>query len=135
MVYLDKMYEALTAYRHSNLYGAETGIFHANLVNTMATDALAPSITQSSAAMILVVYDKQIPIAHGEGVPLPLQTKCHEMMVNANISWSFIEKILVCKKIIAFSKGQHGIGISNNCIEYCFQPSLMILWWLPSFYL
>ena len=38
----------------------------------MAVDALAPSIARSSAAMVLIMWDKWATVMHGEGFQLPV---------------------------------------------------------------
>ena len=42
-----------------NPSGAEAGIFRKIYVNTMAADVLAPGVARSSAAMVLIIQDKQ----------------------------------------------------------------------------
>ena len=42
-----------------NHFGTENGIFQDSLVNTLATDALAPFVTRPSAAMLKIMQDKQ----------------------------------------------------------------------------
>ena len=49
-----------------NPSGDETRIFWKNKVNIIATVALAPCITRSSAAMTLAVHYKQVFVFHGE---------------------------------------------------------------------
>ena len=41
-----------------NPFGAETRMFEANLINAMAADDLAPSITGLPATMVLTMHDK-----------------------------------------------------------------------------
>ena len=55
--------------------GAKDGIFWKNQVNTKAADALATYVARSSAAMVLTVYNTEIPVFHQEGIqwPLPFQ--------------------------------------------------------------
>ena len=42
-------------------FGMETSIFHDNQVNTMAVDALAPSIAISPEAMKVITWDNRGP--------------------------------------------------------------------------
>ena len=49
-----------------NPCGADAGIFRDNFVSTMAVDALAPCVARSSTAMLLIMWDKQIPTIHRE---------------------------------------------------------------------
>ena len=44
--------------------GAETGIFQENYVSTMGADALAPSVTRSSATMLLTMQDEEFLVFH-----------------------------------------------------------------------
>ena len=50
-----------------NPSAAETRIFQVNSINTMAADALAPSVSRSSATVVLIVWLWWI-----EKKPLPL---------------------------------------------------------------
>ena len=43
-----------------NLFGAESGIFRANLVNTFVADAPAPSVARVSPAMVLIIGVRQV---------------------------------------------------------------------------
>ena len=43
---------------HINPSGAKTGISHANYVNPMAADALAPCVARPSTDMGLILWDK-----------------------------------------------------------------------------
>ena len=47
-----------------------------SLVNTIAADALAPSVARTSATMLLILHTKQILVFHEEGFqpPAPPQT-------------------------------------------------------------
>ena len=55
-----------------NLRGAEIVIFWDNQVNTIAADALATCVARSSAAMILIMQDKQVLVIHEERFQLPV---------------------------------------------------------------
>ena len=44
-----------------NAFDAEVEIFWDNYVNAMAVDALAPCIIRPSAAIVLTVYEQEIP--------------------------------------------------------------------------
>ena len=42
-----------------------------NYVNIMYADSLAPCVARTSAAMILIIYDRQVPVLLEEEFPLP----------------------------------------------------------------
>ena len=75
-----------------NSFGTETGIFHKGLVNTMAADGLAPYVTRSSAAMILIMQDKHIHVFHKEGFQLPLPPNCWKMRGKCTYNFKSSEK-------------------------------------------
>ena len=50
----------------------ETSIFHDNQVNTMAVDALAPSIARSPEAMKVITWDNRFFMFHREGSQQPV---------------------------------------------------------------
>ena len=68
-----------------NASGAETKIFSDNLVNIMDADALAPSVSRTSATMVWNKQDKQVFVFHKEGFQLPVPYQCWEMIDNSNI--------------------------------------------------
>ena len=68
-----------------NLYGAEPEIFQEKLVTTMAVDDLAPSITWSSAAIVLNLYDNQLRAFHEEKFQLNVPNKCFEIIENTSV--------------------------------------------------
>ena len=70
--------------------GAETNIFQRNYINTMADDDLATQGTRSSAAMVLIMYDKQVLVPHLEGF-VCLCHLCQEMKENANTFLCFFK--------------------------------------------
>ena len=67
MYYIEYLY---SHQRLINYFGAETGIFLGNYVNTMAADALATCVARSSATMVLTTQDKQVLVFHEEGLQL-----------------------------------------------------------------
>ena len=68
-----------------NPSGTEVKIFHANYVNIMADDALAPSITRSSAAMVLTEKGKQVLDIHEGRIQLTKPSVWEEILEIAKI--------------------------------------------------
>ena len=56
-----------------DLFGVEIGIFHENYVNNMATDALAPGVAMTSAAMVMTMHDKEVLVFHEGGFQLSIK--------------------------------------------------------------
>ena len=59
----------------------------------MAADALAPCVTKSSAAMVLIMQDEHVLVFHEEGFQQPAPSPFWEMMENVNISLCFCIEI------------------------------------------
>ena len=68
-----------------NPFGAELGMFRDNSLNIITSDALAPCITRSSAAVVLTAQDKQVLVFLGGGFQWPGSSWCWEMVENANM--------------------------------------------------
>ena len=77
-----------------NSFGADTRMFHADYVNTMAADALAPCVARASAATVLTLYDKLVLAFHEEGFQLPAHSLCQEMIKNVIIFLCFQQNSL-----------------------------------------
>ena len=69
-------------------------MFQDSLVNTMAADALAPSLARSSAAIVLTMQDGRVLVFHEEGFQLPVASQCWEMMENVDVFSYFLKWIL-----------------------------------------
>ena len=57
-------------------YGTNTGTFWNNKVNTMATDAMAPCVTRSSATTVLTLQCKCSLVFYKEEFQLPASSQC-----------------------------------------------------------
>ena len=51
-------------------------IFWEIYVNTMAADALAPGITETSATMVLTLQEKHVLVLYEKGLQLPVSYQC-----------------------------------------------------------
>ena len=63
-----------------NLFGAETRIFWDCLVSFMAPDALAPCVTRTSAAMIVILCNADFVDFRGSDFKQPVTFQCCGMM-------------------------------------------------------
>ena len=59
----------------------------------MASDAMAPNITRSSAIMKLTMQDKQVLVFHEGGFQLGMPSWCSEMIENINTFLCFLKTI------------------------------------------
>ena len=72
----------------------------------MAADGLAPYVSRTSAAMVLIIIYKQVLIFHGEGFQLVMRLQCLNIIEDANKLSNFINKIL-------------HVNCSPFCCGYC----------------
>ena len=64
--------------KNVNPSATETYIFRKSAVNTMATDASAPCVARTWAAMVLTIQDKLVLSFHEEDFQPPVPSRCWE---------------------------------------------------------
>ena len=64
-----------------------------NILTIIGADALAPCIARPSAAMILIMYNRQVFVLHEEGIQLPVPCQCGAVTWNVNICFCFLWKM------------------------------------------
>ena len=86
-------------YQSAILHGSEPfwhqnrkAILRENKVNAMAADVLAPCVTRSSAAVLLMIQDKWVIVFRGGGFWLLVSSWCQKMIENTNTFLSVLKK-------------------------------------------
>ena len=96
--------------------GAETGTFWKYQVNIMVADALAPYVARPSAAMVLMVWDKQALVFHGERFQLPAPSKCWEIKQNIfSCFLKYIFQVNICCKMVVSRPRYYINGLVQDC--------------------
>ena len=66
----------------------------------MVVDALAPCVARTSAAMILIVWNRQVLVLLKDGFQLPVSYQCGQMAENVYICLCSLLKNLARKGLI-----------------------------------